>query len=406
MSTPPAVPDRGNLRASDADRERVAEVVRQAAGDGRLTMEELDQRLDAVYAARTYAELEPITRDLPQAPGGPASAAVQVPGGDPQRFGGQPSSHGAFAIMGGFSRKGDWVVPEEFTAFAFMGGGELDLREARYAAPTVTIHVFAIMGGVEITVPEDASVRVTGVGVMGAFDHASTGTGAPGGPTIVVNGVAFMSGVEVRRRPLKKPKREKLGSRRPGELELQVAFVDVHHRAVAALPVAEAEALVQAARDEVRLVDTDVHGVRAPAAGLTHGRLHEGPPESLSAPGRGDVQFRQVTLLARAPDRRAEAEHGQAIWSVAGEQDERVTAVEELPDPFCERSRLGRGLVEFPVEGVEQPPDRVGVVTGGEANVVCHEILLSWLRSWSVTGPRGGPRARVRELGQHRTSRS
>jgi Domain of unknown function (DUF1707) len=219
MSGPPAVPGNGNLRASDADRERVAEVLRQAAGDGRLTMEELDERLDSVYAAKTYAELEPITRDLPQTAGGKVPAPAPAAAGDPQRFGGEATSHGAFAIMGGFSRKGDWVVPEEFTAFALMGGGELDLREARYAAPTVSIHVFAIMGGIEITVPEDANVRVTGVGIMGAFDHQSSGTGTPGGPTIVVNGVAFMSGVEVKRRPPKKPKREKLQSRRPGQLE-------------------------------------------------------------------------------------------------------------------------------------------------------------------------------------------
>jgi DUF1707 SHOCT-like domain len=182
-------------------------------------MEELDERLDAVYAAKTYAELEPITRDLPQTPGGAgAGAPARAPAGDPQRFGGEPTSHGAFAILGGFSRKGDWVVPEEFTAFAFMGGGEIDMREARYAAPTVTIHAVTFMGGIEITVPEDATVRVTGIGIMGAFDHSS-GTGEPGGPTIIVNGVAFMGGVEVKRRPLKKPKREKLDSRRRGELE-------------------------------------------------------------------------------------------------------------------------------------------------------------------------------------------
>ncbi|HTZ25162.1 MAG TPA: DUF1707 domain-containing protein [Streptosporangiaceae bacterium] len=217
MDSPPAVPDKGNLRASDADRERVADVIRQAAGEGRLTMEELDERLDAVYAAKTYAELEPITRDLPQVPGGAAPAPV--PAGDPQRFGAEPTSHGAFAIMGGFSRKGDWVVPEEFTAFAFMGGGEIDLREARYAARTATIHAVTFMGGIEVTVPEDANVRVTGIGIMGAFDHQSGGTGEPGGPTIIVNGVAFMGAVEVKRRPLKKPKREKLDSRRHGELE-------------------------------------------------------------------------------------------------------------------------------------------------------------------------------------------
>jgi uncharacterized protein DUF1707 len=217
MDSPPAVPDRGNLRASDADRERVANVIRQAAGDGRLTMEELDERLDAVYAAKTYAELEPLTRDLPQTTGAGAPAAV--PAGDPQRFGGEPTSHGAFAILGGFSRKGDWVVPEEFTAFAFMGGGEIDLREARYATQTATIHAITFMGGIEITVPEDANVRVTGIGIMGAFDHESGGTGDPGGPTIIVNGVAFMGAVEVKRRPLKKPKREKLDARRRGELE-------------------------------------------------------------------------------------------------------------------------------------------------------------------------------------------
>ena len=207
------------MRASDADRERVADVLRQAAGDGRLTMEELDERLDAVYAARTYAELAPITHDLPETAGGHATAPAPVPAADPQRFGGQPTSHGAFAIMGGFSRKGDWVVPEEFTAFVLMGGGELDLREARYAAPTVRIHVLAIMGGIEIVVPEDASVRVTGIGILGAFEHTSSGTGAPGGPTIIVDGVAFMSGVDVKRRPPKKAKREKLESRRLGEIE-------------------------------------------------------------------------------------------------------------------------------------------------------------------------------------------
>lgn len=219
MSGPPAVPDRGNLRASDADRERVANVLREAAGDGRLTMEELDERLDAVYAAKTYAELEPITRDLPATGTAHAPVPAQSSAVQDSRIGGVPTSEGAFAILGGFSRKGDWVVPKDFTAFAFMAGGEIDFREARFAEPVVTIHVIAIMGGIEITVPEDVTVRVTGIGIMGGFDHGASGSGAPGGPTIVINGLALMGGVEVRRRPLKKSKRERLESRRTGELE-------------------------------------------------------------------------------------------------------------------------------------------------------------------------------------------
>ena len=207
MSSEPAVPDKASLRASDADRERVAEVLREAAGDGRLSMEELDERLEAVYAAKTYAELEPITRDLPN-PGVPNMPAPAVPpAGDPARFGGVPTSHTAIAIMGGFSRKGDWVVPKQFTAVAVMGGGEIDLREARFAEPVVTINAVALMGGIEITVPEDATVRVNGLGLMGGFDHGSSGSGASGGPTIVVNGVAIMGGVDVKRRGPRKSKR-------------------------------------------------------------------------------------------------------------------------------------------------------------------------------------------------------
>ena len=201
MSSSPAVPDPRHLRASDADRERIANVLREAAGDGRLTMAELDERLDAVYAAKTYAELEPITHDLPATGAEYLPTVSAGPAPDPARFGGEPTSHGAVAILGGFTRRGDWVVPTEFTAFMLMGGGEIDMRDARFEDREVSIHIVAIMGGCEITVPEDATVRVTGVGILGAFEHSDAGPGSPDGPVITVNGLAFMGGVNVKRRP-------------------------------------------------------------------------------------------------------------------------------------------------------------------------------------------------------------
>jgi hypothetical protein len=210
MSSSPAVPEPRNLRASDADRERVANVLREAAGDGRLTMDELDERLDAVYAAKTYAELEPITHDLPGTGTGTAYEPAPSPAaaGDPARFGGAGTSGGAVAILGGFSRKGEWTVPKDFTAFMFMGGGEIDLRDARFAEREVSIHIVAIMGGCEVIVPEDATVRVTGIGILGAFEHSGAGSGTPGGPVITVNGVAFMGGVDVKRVPTLETSRE------------------------------------------------------------------------------------------------------------------------------------------------------------------------------------------------------
>lgn len=73
--TDDAVPD---LRASDADREQVAGILRDALAEGRLDMEEFEERLDATYKARTYGELTPITRDLP-------AAGVTVPRSEERR---------------------------------------------------------------------------------------------------------------------------------------------------------------------------------------------------------------------------------------------------------------------------------------------------------------------------------
>lgn len=190
------LPERREMRISDAERDSVAAILRDAAGEGRLDLEELDERLTAVYAAKTYGELEPITRDLPAASSSPAPVTAQ---GD--RFGGVPGSRIAVGIMSGFQRKGAWVVPETFNAVAFWGGGQLDLREARFAGPQVTINAWAVMGGIEILVPEDAEVHVSGIGIMGGFDHRASGVGAPGAPRIIVKGLAFWGGVNVERRP-------------------------------------------------------------------------------------------------------------------------------------------------------------------------------------------------------------
>ncbi|WP_433598987.1 DUF1707 domain-containing protein [Nocardia sp. CA-135953] len=66
------------LRASDADREKIAEQLRMAMNDGRLSLHEYDERLEQVYAAKTYGELNPLLSDLP-VPRKAAPAAQRVP---------------------------------------------------------------------------------------------------------------------------------------------------------------------------------------------------------------------------------------------------------------------------------------------------------------------------------------
>ena len=192
--------DHSLMRVSDSDREQAADVLREAASHGRITMDELDERLELAYAAKTYADLAAVTRDLPA----PAQAPGPVQPAMAGRIGGTPRSKFSVAIMSGARRMGRWVVPRTYVGVAVMGGIELDLRDAQFSEPEVTIHAYTLMGGIEITVPEDVDVDVSGFAFMGGFDHNASGPGVPGAPRVRILGFALMGGVDVRRKPQKK----------------------------------------------------------------------------------------------------------------------------------------------------------------------------------------------------------
>ena len=199
MSDQPVPTDPSRLRAADADRDRAAEMLRRAAAEGRITFEELDERIGRAYGAKTFADLEALTSDLPNA--GVRAPAPATPRYQPPVVPeGTPAPSFSVAILSGAQRAGPWLVPPDYTAVAVMGGVELDLRDARFTADEVTIRAFCLMGGVSITVPEDMAVDVSGIGIMGGVDHRASGPGAPGAPRLRVVGFALMGGVDVRRK--------------------------------------------------------------------------------------------------------------------------------------------------------------------------------------------------------------
>lgn len=191
--------DRLQLRIGDAERHQVAEILRRAAGEGRLGLDELDERLDATFAAKTYADLVPLTADLPERLAGPESAPARavpaVPDAEPERH---------LAILGGFERKGTWTVPGTMQIVAVMGGANLDFREAGFAAGTCELRVNALMGGVNLIVPPDVRVIFSMVSVLGGHnDDKGNPTASADAPTLVINGFCLMGGVNVERKARK-----------------------------------------------------------------------------------------------------------------------------------------------------------------------------------------------------------
>lgn len=193
------------MRASNADRERVAGVLQMAMSEGRLTVAELESRLDSVYAAKTLAELEPVINDLPghqislskSAPVGRPIFAEGAASGNLSVSGTGPPRGNMVAILSGVERKGGWTAAAHLNAVAVMGGIVLDFTQCRLSAMETVIDVTAIMGGVDIKVPVGMSVIVDGIGIMGAFEDNADQHYGPEAPVLRIKGFALMGGVNV-----------------------------------------------------------------------------------------------------------------------------------------------------------------------------------------------------------------
>lgn len=146
------------------DRDRVVELLRVAAGDGRLTPDELDERLEKALTARTYSELAVLTTDLPAAPAaGGATGRVLPPAKDLVRID---------CGSGSAKRDGQWVVPQRIEVHVTSGSVKLDLTQAIISGPELDLDADVRSGSlVVVTRPgivvdaDDVAVRSGSVNV-------------------------------------------------------------------------------------------------------------------------------------------------------------------------------------------------------------------------------------------------
>ena len=190
-----------DVRASDADRERVAERLRQATADGQLTPDELEDRLNTTYAARFRRELVPLTADL-QATGHedlPMAAPPTSPGTFTVRRG-DGGAKWLIAVMSGCDRKGRWRLGARATNVNLMGGANLDLNTVELAGERTELRVISIMGGADIRVPEGLRVEISEFGFLGGNDVNLGDHPQPtAGPVLHLKLFALMGGNNVRR---------------------------------------------------------------------------------------------------------------------------------------------------------------------------------------------------------------
>jgi hypothetical protein len=177
------------VRASDAEREAVGERLRDAAAEGRLTLEELADRSDAAYGGTDRAELDRLVADLPAKP------APRESERGPRRW--------FFGVMGGDDLAGPMRLAGTCTIVNLMGGTDLDLSQARIEGGELTLRVVSIMGGSTIRVPHGVHVERTGLSLMGGddVDPSEEPLPPPDAPVIRIRVFNLMGGNDIKRGP-------------------------------------------------------------------------------------------------------------------------------------------------------------------------------------------------------------
>lgn len=189
------------IRVGHAERDLVATILQQAVADGRLSIEELDERLEAALRAKTYADLDPLVADLtvdlpwrPSRPPAPQPRQGPPPPGysrdDPLRLDGGASSE---------KRGGPWVVPPFLRISTGVGSVKLNCLEAIPAAPLIEVEVIPGAGSALIILPSGWAVDADRLGkAIGSKTVKVPQTPAPGQPVLVLYGSVGIGSLKVR----------------------------------------------------------------------------------------------------------------------------------------------------------------------------------------------------------------
>jgi hypothetical protein len=189
------------ILASDAERERTVGRLRDAVGEGRLTLEEFSERVGAAQLARTDRDLASLARDLPTL-SAPATAAAASPTSSDTPAGVDPIAEQHRATFSHLTRRGPWSLPARSSWRSLFGTIDLDLREARLADPDTVLQIHNVFGTVTVIVPDGIEVVVRGGGWFASQKVESPASAPlPGGPRLIIDSSGPGGTLHVRTRP-------------------------------------------------------------------------------------------------------------------------------------------------------------------------------------------------------------
>jgi hypothetical protein len=186
----PSMPPDAEARASDAEREDAVERLRDAAGEGRLNLDELADRAGAAYSATTRAELASLVADLPAIPAPQAGRAE--PAVKPRTF---------YGILGGDKLGGALRLGSSCRVINVLGGVDLDLTQVTLQDGMPAIHIISVLGGSTIRIPHGVQLERSGISLLGGdtVEPDVDGPPAPGAPVVRLRVFNLLGGNTIKR---------------------------------------------------------------------------------------------------------------------------------------------------------------------------------------------------------------
>jgi hypothetical protein len=190
QSSAPLIPA-GAARAADADREAVAERLRVAAGDGRIDLVELDDRLAQAYAAKTYGQLQVLVADLPvHSPSIPRGEALP-----------EPETLVLRTTAPNLKQSGQWTVPQRIIAESRTGFITIDFTQASSAHREIFVDAATWTGWIRLLLPDGWAARISPSSTNTShISNKAVETADPGAPTVIVTGHPVHGYIKIKQR--------------------------------------------------------------------------------------------------------------------------------------------------------------------------------------------------------------